>query len=240
MPDYKQASLILILLGLFGSSVSILLGFIWVPGIDPTTVQQGSAESYRILFWHVSFAWCSFLSFLMLFTGSILWYLKNDDFGWRLFSTGSDMGLLFGLGVITSGPIWGSVAWGKAWDWGDLRLNSFALLTAVAIFLVMSRKSQPDTSQTRDTLSIIGLFGFFLVPITAVATTLYNRRHPPIIIIEGEDTGLPNEWLIVLMFSFFSFCILFIGISLLNDNINQLESKMEKYQRIIDSEGGSN
>jgi hypothetical protein len=176
----------------------------------------------------------------MLFTGSILWYLKNDDFGWRLFSTGSDMGLLFGLGVITSGPIWGSVAWGKAWDWGDLRLNSFALLTAVAIFLVMSRKSQPDTSQTRDTLSIIGLFGFFLVPITAVATTLYNRRHPPIIIIEGEDTGLPNEWLIVLMFSFFSFCILFIGISLLNDNINQLESKMEKYQRVIDIEGGSN
>ena len=105
---------------------------------------------------------------------------------------------------------------------------------------ISSHVKKISTPQTRDTLSIIGLFGFFLVPITAVATTLYNRRHPPIIIIEGEDTGLPNEWLIVLMFSFFSFCILFIGISLLNDNINQLESKMEKYQRIIDSEGGSN
>ena len=234
MLDYKPISLVLILLGLFGSSISILLGFIWVPGIDPESVQQGSAESYRILFWHVSFAWCSFLAFLMLFVGSILWYLKNDEFGWRLFSTGSDMGLLFGFGVITSGPIWGSVAWGKPWDWGDLRLNSFALLTAVAIFLVLSRKSQPDTTQTRDTLSIIGLFGFFLVPITAVATTLYNRRHPPIIIIEGEDTGLPNEWLMVLIFSFVSFGLMFIGISLLNDMVNQLESKTEKYQRIID------
>ncbi|MFL2957593.1 MAG: cytochrome c biogenesis protein CcsA [Candidatus Thalassarchaeaceae archaeon] len=234
MLDYKPISLVLILLGLFGSSISILLGFIWVPGIDPESVQQGSAESYRILFWHVSFAWCSFLAFLMLFVGSILWYLKNDEFGWRLFSTGSDMGLLFGFGVITSGPIWGSVAWGKPWDWGDLRLNSFALLTAVAIFLVLSRKSQPDTTQTRDTLSIIGLFGFFLVPITAVATTLYNRRHPPIIIIEGEDTGLPDEWLMVLIFSFVSFGIMFIGISLLNDIVNQLESKTEKYQRIID------
>jgi heme exporter protein C len=234
MPDYKPISLVLILLGLFGSSISILLGFIWVPGIDPESVQQGSAESYRILFWHVSFAWCSFLAFLMLFVGSILWYLKNDEFGWRLFSTGSDMGLLFGFGVITSGPIWGSVAWGKPWDWGDLRLNSFALLTAVAIFLVLSRKSQPDTTQTRDTLSIIGLFGFFLVPITAVATTLYNRRHPPIIIIEDEDTGLPDEWLMVLIFSFVSFGLMFIGISLLNDMVNQLESKTEKYQRIID------
>ena len=79
MPDYKPISLVLILLGLFGSSISILLGFIWVPGIDPESVQQGSAESYRILFWHVSFAWCSFLAFLMLFVGSVLWYLKNDE-----------------------------------------------------------------------------------------------------------------------------------------------------------------
>lgn len=234
MPNYKPISLALILLGLFGSSASILLGFLWAPGINPDSVQEGSAESYRILFWHVSFAWCSFLSFLMLFIGSILWYLKSDEFGWRLFSTGSDMGLLFGLGVITSGPIWGSVAWGKPWDWGDLRLNSFALLTAVALFLVMSRKSQPDTSQTRDTLSIIGLFGFFLVPITAAATTLYNRRHPPIIIIEGEDTGLPDEWLLVLILSFISFGLLFIGVSILNDLVNQLESKTENYQRIID------
>ena len=107
-------------------------------------------------------------------------------------------------------------------------------MTAVAIFRVFSRKSQPDTTQTRDTLSIIGLFGFFLVPITAVATTLYNRRHPPIIIIEGEDTGLPDEWLMVLIFSFVSFGLMFIGISLLNDMVNQLESKTEKYQRIID------
>ena len=115
-----------------------------------------------------------------------------------------------------------------------LRLNSFALLTAVALFLVLSRKSQPDTNQTRDTLSIIGLFGFFLVPITAVATTLYNRRHPPIIIIEGEDTGLPDEWKMVLIFSFVSFGLMFIGISILNDMVNQLESKTEKYQRVID------
>ena len=98
----------------------------------------------------------------------------------------------------------------------------------------MSRKSQPDTNQTRATLSIIGLFGFFLVPITAVATTLYNRRHPPIIIIEGEETGLPDEWLLILTFSFFCFCLLFIGISILNDMVNQLESKIEKYQRAID------
>ena len=77
MPDYKPISLVLILLGLFGSSISILLGFIWVPGINPESVQQGSAESYRILFWHVSFAWCSFCvhSLVILLSFCVYWAL---------------------------------------------------------------------------------------------------------------------------------------------------------------------
>ena len=49
---------------------------------------------------------------------------------------------------------------------GDLRLNTFALLTGVALFLVLSRRSQPDGQETRDTLMPVGLFGFALVPIT--------------------------------------------------------------------------
>jgi len=233
MFDYKATSFALIIAGLLGAAISILLGFIWVPSLDPETTL--GEEAFRIIYWHVSFAWCSFISFLMLFAGSLLWYLKNDEIGWRYFSTGSDMGLLFGFGVITSGPIWGLAAWGKPWDWGDLRLNSFALLTAVALFLVLARKSQQDNDENRDTLSIIGLFGFSLVPITAVATTYYNRRHPPIVIIKGDETGLPNEILFVLIFTFISFCFLFAGLSLLTDRINQLESKIEGHQRNIDS-----
>ncbi len=233
MQEVKAVSMLLIMIGLFGATISILLGFLWAPTVDPNSVN--GPESFRIIYWHVSFAWCSFLAFSLLFLGSVMWYVKNNELGWRFFTVGSDMGLLFGLGVITSGPIWGSVAWGKPWDWGDLRLNSFALLTAVALFLVLARRSQQDNEQTRDTLSIVGLFGFSLVPITAMATTWYQKQHPPIVVVSSEETGLPSDMLFVLILSFISFCFLFVGLSILTDRVNQLELKMENRQRDLDN-----
>ena len=193
-----------------------------------------SPEAQRIFYWHVPFAWSSFLAFCMLFVGALSWYRNRSEWGWRWVSTGSDLGLLFGAGVVTSGPIWGSVEWGVPWDWGDLRLNTFALLTGVALFLVLSRRSQPDGQETRDTLAAIGLFGFALVPITAVATTLYQKRHPGIVVVDGEGTGLDPVMRAVLMFGTLSFMVLFVGLSMLSDSVLRLEDTAEQAKRRLD------
>ena len=97
---------------------------------------------------------------------------------------------------------------GVPWDWADLRLNTFALLTAVALFIVMARRSQFDDDTTRDTIASVGLFGFMLVPITAVATTLYQKRHPGIVIVESENSGLDPVIRTILLSGFISmtFC----------------------------------
>ena len=152
---------------------------------------------------------------------------------------GSELGLLFGSGVIISGPIWGSAEWGVPWDWGDVRLNTYALLTLVALFLVMSLRSQPDGEETRDTLAAVGLFGFILVPITAAATTIWRNRHPGVIFRESEETGevpVDPEILQVMVFGTFSFMILFIGLVLLNYSIYNLRAELESLNREIDKE----
>ena len=149
---------------------------------------------------------------------------------------GSQLGLLFGLGVIISGPIWGSAEWGVPWDWGDVRLNSYALLTSVALFLVMSIRSQPDGEETRDTLAAIGLFGFVLVPVTAIATTLWRNRHPGVILRESGETGVDSEIKQLMGFGAFSFLVLFIGLVLLNYSIYSLRRELEDENRKIDRE----
>ena len=95
-------------------------------------------------------------------------------------------------------------------------MNTFALLTAVAFFLVLSKRSQPDGQDTRDTLAAIGLFGFALVPITAIATTWYQERHPGVVVVNSEESGLDPQILSVLIFGFVSFLLLFIGLAILN------------------------
>ena len=219
-------------LGIFGIICTAFLGIFYAPGVDP--MAWNSPEAQRIFYWHVPFAWSSFLAFCMLFVGALSWYRNRSEWGWRWVSTGSDLGLLFGAGVVTSGPIWGSVEWGVPWDWGDLRLNTFALLTGVALFLVLSRRSQPDGQETRDTLAAIGLFGFALVPITAVATTLYQKRHPGIVVVDGEGTGLDPVMRAVLMFGTLSFMVLFVGLSMLSDSVLRLEDTAEQAKRRLD------
>ncbi|MDP7004424.1 MAG: hypothetical protein QGG21_05365 [Candidatus Thalassarchaeaceae archaeon] len=234
MRSLRATGVTLTALGLSGAAATLLLGLLWAPPVNPEA--WNAPEAYRILFWHVPFAWSSFLAFSVLFIGSVFWYARRSELGWRLICTGSDLGLLFGLGVVISGPIWGSAEWGVPWDWGDLRLNTYGLLTAVAMFLVLARNSQPEGHDTRDTIASVGLFGFALVPITALATTWYQERHPGIIIVETEETGLAPEILMVLVLGFVSFFVLFAGFAILSDSLHQMESRLSGLQRRLDEE----
>ena len=234
MANYSTLAIPITIVGMICVVITALLGFFYAPLVDPNS--WNAPEAYRILYWHVPFAWTSFLSFCLLFIGASSWYVRRSESGWTMLVIGSQLGLLFGLGVIISGPIWGSAEWGVPWDWGDVRLNSYALLTSVALFLVMSIRSQPDGEETRDTLAAIGLFGFVLVPVTAVATTLWRNRHPGVILRESEETGVDLEIKQLMGFGAFSFLLLFIGLVLLNYSIYTLRRELEEENRIIDKE----
>tara|TARA_B100001996_G_scaffold114008_1_gene86289 strand:+ start:1056 stop:1769 length:714 start_codon:yes stop_codon:yes gene_type:complete len=234
MPSLKHYGWGLTCVGGAGVILTAVMGYTYAPLVQSPPFR--SPEAYRILFWHVPFAWTSFLAFCLLFIGAIVWFLKRKEWGWNLFCTGSDLGLLFGSGVVISGPIWGSAEWGVPWDWGDLRLNTFGLLTAVAFFLVLSRRSQPDGIDTRDTLSTVGLFGFALVPITAIATTVYQKRHPSVVITQSDETGLDPKMLQVLIIGVFSFWILMIGLSILTFLAYKLENELKQLLHILDKE----
>ncbi|MDC3310227.1 hypothetical protein OAV45_02240 [Candidatus Poseidoniales archaeon] len=234
MVSMKHYGWALTCVGGAGVLLTAVMGYTYAPMVQSPPFR--SPEAYRILFWHVPFAWTSFIAFCLLFIGAITWFLKRKEWGWVLFCTGADLGLLFGLGVVISGPIWGSAEWGVPWDWGDLRLNTFGLLTAVTLFIVLSRRTQPDGIDTRDTLSTIGLFGFALVPITAIATSVYQKRHPSVVIAQSDETGLDPKMLQVLMIGILSFWILMFGLSILTFLAYKLESELNNLLQLLDDE----
>ena len=222
----------LTILGLLMAALTIWLGFTWAPPVNPDG--WAAPEAYRILFWHVPTAWGSFLAFTLLFVGSVAWFWKRLEWGWKLHVVGAHLGLVYGLCVVLSGPIWGTAEWGVPWDITDMRLNTYAMLAALSVFLVLGHESQGDSEESRDLFSTVGLFGFALVPITIVAIKFWTKRHPPPILTGSEGPSLSPEILYVLLFGMISFQILVVGHAMLVWNVNELEQRLGKVQMELD------
>ena len=229
----RQVDILIIIAGFVLAGITLVLAFIYAPSVD--TEAMNAPHAQRIFYWHVPAAWASFIAFSCLFVGSIAWFWKRADWGWNLHCAGAEVGLLFGLMVITSGPIWGQAEWNRPWDWFDIRLNSFLALTALTAFVVLGKRTQPDGEATRDTFSAVGLFGFLLVPLTALATTLWQRTHPGAIVI-GRDGGLDPVMAQVFWFGVFSFTVLVVGMIRLHITLVKLEYQVDEMHVLKDAE----
>jgi len=221
------------LLGLVLACITLILGLVWTPSVDTEAMNAPAAQ--RIFYWHVPAAWASMLAFTCLFAGSIAWFWKRSEWGWKLHVAAAEAGMVFGLMAITSGPIWGHAEWGVAWDWTDVRINTFGILTAVSAYLVIARRSHPDGDDTRDTFSAIGLFGFTLVPLTYMATRWWQRRHPGPVVGPGGG-GLEPSMATTMWFGVLAFVVLFVGLLLIEWSILNAEQKISKIQNKMDGD----
>ena len=224
----------LLLSGLLTLAVTVWLGLTWAPPVAPAA--WNAPQAYRILFLHVPFAWASFIAFTMLFAGSLGWMIRRSDYLWRLVPIGGEIGLLYSLGVLISGPLWGAAEWGVPWDWTDVRLNTFAVLGGISLFIVLGQRSMDDGEESRDTLASVGLFGFALVPITYMATRWWQERHPGPVIGGGEGSGLDPAILTVMLVGVLACMLMLAGQALLSWSAVVGEERLLAIQRSMEAD----
>lgn len=225
---------VLLATGFLGLMTTLYLAFNWAPSVDINAFNSPDAQ--RIFYWHVPAAWAAFIAFSILFAGSALWFFKRSPLGWRMHIAGAEAGLACGLIAVWSGCVWGAAEWGTPWDWQDYRLNTFGLLTLLALFLVLGRQSQPDGVETRDTFSTFGLYGFVLVPITYIATRIWVIRHPGPVIAGEDGSSISGDMATVLMIGAISFTLLIAGHIITSMNVTKLEQRIDRLQTMLDGE----
>ncbi len=179
-------------------------------------------------------AWAAFIAFGALFIGSAGWLFKRSERMWRLHVAGSEAGLATGLMTVWSGCVWGAAEWGTPWDWTDVRLNTFGLLTLLAVYVVLGRNSQPDGVETRDTFAAFGLYGFVLVPLTYIATRIWTIRHPGPVVATGEGSSITSDMGLVLLVSAVAFTVFIIGHIISSMHLTALEQRLERLQGALD------
>ena len=225
---------VLVLIGLAGVGITTWLGLTWAPSVSSEAFDAPYAQ--RIFYLHVPSAWAAMISFAVLFAGSLMWWTKRSDLGWRMHVASSEAGLVTGSMATMSGCIWGAAEWGVPWDWTDPRLNTFALLTALAAFLVLARRGERDGEEQRDVFSTVGLFGFILVPVTYIATRIWEVRHPGPVVGTNEGS-LDGDMGLVLAIGALSMTVVVVGHILHSMRLAQLEARLSTIQRHHDERG---
>lgn len=208
--------------------IALYCAFIYAP----TETTMGDVQ--RIFYFHVPSAWVSFLAFFVVCIASIF-YLKTGRERWdRLAAASAEIGVLFIVIVLITGPLWAKPVWGTFWTW-DARLTTSFVLFLIYTAYLMLRSYTVNRERGARLAAVFGIVGFVDVPIVYMSIRWWRTLHPQPVIAGGDGSGLAPQMLTTLMVCLLAFTILYITLlkirydeSALGQEIRILKEQMIK------------
>jgi heme exporter protein C len=198
----------------FGLALTVLsllgLAAVYFIAIEhtPTEIRQGLAQ--KIFYMHAPAAWAALIAFSLVGIVSLL-YLWLQDPRLDLFAASAvEVGLVFSMVMLTTGPIWGKPVWGTWWTW-DPRLTLTLLLFLIFVGYLALRAALSDQSERARFSAVVGIMGLLLVPFVHLSVYLFRTMHPTPIVLKPSRPSLPPEMLRTLLLSLGVATLLCIG-----------------------------
>ncbi len=222
----RRAGTAMTLLGLAGLLLVYWLSFFWVS----TEVSQGIAQ--RIFYVHVPAAWTSFLAFGLaaLTSGMYLW-LRDERLD-RAALCAAEGGMIFATIMLTTGPLWGKIAWGTYWTW-EPRLTLTLLLWFIFLGYFMVRAATEDPEKGKRFAAVVAIVGALDIPFIHLSVVWFRSLHPEPVVMKPEGPTLPGDMLTLLLTSLAVFTVLFFGLFLLRYSLEGLRHRVELRARRV-------
>lgn len=201
----RRTATALTLIGLAGLVGLYWMSFFWVS----TEATQGIVQ--RIFYVHVPAAWTSFLAFGIsaLCSGVYLW-LRDDRLD-RAAVAAAEGGLIFATVVLTTGPLWGRIAWGTYWTW-EPRLTLTLLLWFIFVGYFMVRNSTEDPEKGKRFAAVVAIVGALDIPFIHLSVIWFRSLHPQPVVAKPDGPTLPGDMLATLLTGLAVFTVLFFGL----------------------------
>jgi len=192
---------VLALLGLAGVYLRALK-------FTPVELTQGPAQ--KIFYVHVPAAWAALLSISVCGLLSALYLWLKDRRIDLAAAASAEVGVAFGVVMLTTGPIWGKPIWGTWWTW-DARLTSTLFLFLLFVGYIVLRGVLTDPGVRGRFSAVIGIMGLVLVPFIHLTVYLFRTLHPVPIVLKPSAPSLPGVMLVTLLSSVGAFTLLYLG-----------------------------
>ncbi len=193
--------------------VCILLmsvNLIWMIFFTPMVPLQEWAQ--KIFYLHVPIAWSGFLAYFIVMLSGIMYLIKKDLKYDRIGLAAAEIGTIFTMLVLITGPIWATPIWGQPWVW-EPRLVTTLVLFLIYVGYFILRNVGLYRQRVALLCAIIGIIAFLDIPIIFASVNFWAaeiQSHPQLG-MDKQPSGILNPFL----FSLLSFTILmFLMLSL--------------------------
>ena len=141
----------------------------------------------KIFYFHVPCAWLLMLSTFVCAGGSLAYLFRGSEPGDRLALCSAELGVLFGLCVMVTGPLWARAAWGVFWTW-DVRLTSSLLLWLMLVAYGLARRY--GGAGGRRLAAAMALFAATDVPLVYLSVNVWRTLHPTTRVVSSLAPGM--------------------------------------------------
>jgi len=186
--------------------------------VAPVVPEQEMAQ--KIFYYHVPLAWNTFLAYLLTALAGAA-YLVTRRSRWDIWSlAGAEVGTLFALLILVTGPIWATPMWGTPWSWQP-RLTTTLVLFLIFVGYFMVRAFGGPYERASRYAAVIAILAVIDIPLILTAVTWWApevQSHP-----QMEMARQPSGILRIFFFSLFSFTLMLIYMVLYRHHVAELE-----------------
>jgi heme exporter protein C len=173
----------------------------------PVELQMGIVQ--KIFYFHVPSAYAMYVAFVTSAVGSAMYLWRRDERWDAIAVAGAEIGLVFCLVVLVTGPLWARKAWGTYWTW-DPRLTTTLLAGMIYVaFNVLRGLGQAGEAEKRFA-SALGFLGLLLLPVIHYSVQRWRGQHPTVITRAGGGIHPDMVPALALGFALFTALVAFL------------------------------
>jgi heme exporter protein C len=140
-------------------------------------VEQTMGDVQRIVYLHVSVAWCGLAGCVAMGMCGIAYLLRRDIVWDHWSQAAGEIGWLGATLTLLTGSLWAHEAWGVWWTW-EPRLTFSLVLWLIYAGVFLIRNSVEDTHRRARIGAVLAVLGAADAPLVYMATRWFRGVHP--------------------------------------------------------------
>jgi heme exporter protein C len=160
--------------------------------------EKTMGDLQRIFYFHVPAAITGLMAFAVNFAASLVYVIRKNRWWDNLALSAAEIGVLFLVMVLVTGPIWAKPVWFVWWTWSP-RLTSSLVLCLLYVAYLLIRNYIDDPERKAMVSAVFGIVAFLDAPLVWFSIRWWRDIHPsPMLETGGLSPAMRPAFLICL------------------------------------------